>query len=358
MLDVAQTARTRRLRRDLSRGLSRDLVRRLACVWVLSLSLWVSFSAGAAAAICPTFSAGLPTGIVSESGIAEASGLVASRQNTGVLWVHNDSGNSTTLYALSSTGATLASYAPSGGVTNQDWEDLAIGPGPVPGSDSLYVGDIGDNDAIRSSILIYRFEEPSVTGPGSFPLAGGVAIELTYPDGPHDAETLLSDPISGDLFIVTKNLVDGLSGFYRAPFPHAAGAPIELELAASYTFPGNVLQFATTGGDISASGDEILIRAYLRAYLWPRSPGSSLAEALAQPPCLLTLEVEPQGEAIGFAADAGGYFSLSEGASQPLYFYGREPGVPSLSDFGLLALVLGLVATGFFVVRGMGNKGN
>ena len=33
------------------------------------------------------------------------------------------------------------------------------------------------------------------------------ALTLTYADGPRDAEALLADPVSGDLFVVSKQLV-------------------------------------------------------------------------------------------------------------------------------------------------------
>ena len=43
---------------------------------------------------------------------------------------------------------------------NRDWEDIAVGPGPVDGKNYVYVGEIGDNDAKYRFKRVYRFEEP------------------------------------------------------------------------------------------------------------------------------------------------------------------------------------------------------
>jgi hypothetical protein len=80
------------------------------------------------------FTAGrLPT-----SGLDETSGLVASQMNSGVLWTHNDSGDGPFIYALSAQAEVLCTVRVQN-ATNRDWEDIAHGPGPKPGTDYLYV---------------------------------------------------------------------------------------------------------------------------------------------------------------------------------------------------------------------------
>jgi len=49
-----------------------------------------------------------------------------------------------------------------GGASNRDWEDMAIGPGPVDGQQYLYIGDIGDSLAQYDIKYIYRVPEPCV----------------------------------------------------------------------------------------------------------------------------------------------------------------------------------------------------
>ena len=169
----------------------------------------------------PQFLAGVQVGALGYSQIDEASGIVASRKNTDVLWVHNDSGDGPYVYAMNREGDHLGRYYISG-ASATDWEDIAIGPGPVAGESYLYCGDIGDNSAVRSSIKIYRIVEPTVSStqsPVNATLYGANSIEMIYPDGARDAETLMVDPVNRDLYIVSKR--DSLSRVYRAAYPQS-----------------------------------------------------------------------------------------------------------------------------------------
>lgn len=277
---------------------------------------------------CPTFAVAQTAGVVDEAQIDETSGMAVSRKNAGVLWIHNDSGDLARLYAISTQGKLIGVYRLAG-IAPQDWEDMAAGPGPTPGEHYLYVGDIGDNSETRSSVQIQRVPEPTVA-PTSPPtavvdLSGVDTIQLTYPDGAHNAETLMVDPASADIYVVTKNSA-GSSRVYRAPAPHAAGSTVMPQLVAtlqlgSAALPGDAL---ATGGDITPAGDEVLIRTYTGAFLWHWPAGATLAQALQSTACPLSLSLEPQGETVGFAADGSGFYTLSEKTKQPLYFYRRE----------------------------------
>ena len=153
--------------------------------------------------------------------ISECSGLVASRLNPGVLWVHNDSGDSARLYAVSEDGTLLGIYTIEGAQA-VDWEDMAWGPcTPYGAVDCLFVGDIGDNAEQRETIQVYRVEEPSVPLDGPFVfeiLEPAERFDCQYPDGPHDAETLVVDPDEGIPYIVTKEQ-PGNTAVYRFPAP-------------------------------------------------------------------------------------------------------------------------------------------
>jgi hypothetical protein len=147
---------------------------------------------------------------------------------------------------------------------------------------------------------------------------------MQYPDGAHNAETLLADPDTADLYIVTKDTAAGLSHVLRYPFPHADGSMVTLEWVAQYQWPGGSSSlFAATGGDIAPDGREIAVRTYAAARLWPRAPGASVAEAFAAEPCTIPLASEPQGETLTYAAGGLGYFTLSEGSSRPIYRFDR-----------------------------------
>jgi len=103
------------------------------------------------AAQVPEFLSGRRVGTVQTELIHEASGIAASRKNPGVLWVHNDSGDSARLYAVNLEGK-LVAVCRIKGARARDWEDIAVGPGPGPRQDYLYIGDIGDNGAKHKSI--------------------------------------------------------------------------------------------------------------------------------------------------------------------------------------------------------------
>ncbi|NLT76895.1 MAG: hypothetical protein GXX98_10255, partial [Planctomycetes bacterium] len=77
------------------------------------------------------FAPGVEAGIVRTPLIQEASGLVASRKNPGVLWVHNDSGDTARVFAIDTRGNLLGVCSVTGAKA-RDWEDIAIGPGPDP----------------------------------------------------------------------------------------------------------------------------------------------------------------------------------------------------------------------------------
>lgn len=265
--------------------------------------------------VCPSFGAGVSVGDVANSQIDEASGLVVSRKQSDLLWVHNDSGDSPRVFAVGSSGADLGEFSLTGAQAT-DWEDMALGPGPEVGVDYLYLADIGDNSAARSSVRVYQVPEPTL-GAGQA-LTDVVTLEFEYPDGPHNAETLLSDPITGDLLIVTKGL--GSAGIYRAAAPHSAGRRT-LEYQGDAL--GVMLQLVT-GGDINASGSQIALRTYSAVRIYLRNAGMSVADALKTEPCEVPQASEGQGETVGFSPAGDAYYTLSEGSTQPLYRFERQ----------------------------------
>lgn len=244
--------------------------------------------------------------------ITEASGLAVSRDNAGVVWTHNDSGGAASLYALGRRGE-LRATLPLSGAVNVDWEDMAIGPGPAGGPDWLYAADIGDNDAVRPSVRVYRVAEPDLAGVARGTLlapAVSGSVELVYPDGQRDAEALIVDPKNNDLYVITKR--EQRSRVYRARAPSFAGETVTLKYLRSLDY-GEVV-----GADVCWDGRTVLVKRYfeLDAY-----HGRSVASALAGKPSSRKLDLEPQGESVAVDAKCRGYYTLSEGAGQPLVRY-------------------------------------
>lgn len=286
-------------------------VRRIAPTMMISV-LFVSPVIGAQR---PTFLPGRQVGTIETTRIKEASGIVASRKNPGVLWVHNDSGNSEKVYAINSRGKLLGTYRIKD-ARCRDWEDIAIGPGHDPQHDMLYIGDIGDNKARYPSIRVYLVKEPKVDPNRMFSekmIGPADSIELVYPDGPKDAETLMVDPLNGDMYIITKR--EFPSRVYRAPYPQSTKKQNPLEQVAKLPWG-----FAV-GGDISSDGQRIIVRGALNASLWIRPEGEPLWHAFRATHVPLNLIAERQGEAICFDAAGRGYYTISEMKHPPLYYF-------------------------------------
>jgi hypothetical protein len=274
-------------------------------------------NANAQASLLPRFANAVQTGTIECKEINEASGIAASRKNAGVLWVHNDSGDTARVFALTTTGRHLGTYNLSG-VSVIDCEDIAVGPGPVRDRSYIYLADIGDNNAVRTEVVVYRVEEPAVSvnqQPITVDLTNVETFRLKYEDGARDAETLMVDT-NGDLYIISKREIR--SRLYRV-------AASELT-----KFGTAVLRFKTelpwgwaTAGDILSDGSEIVVRGYNNVSVWHRPSGSNLWEAFKGKEHKVPVATEPQGEAIAYATDGLGYYTVSEGLNQPIYYYKR-----------------------------------
>jgi hypothetical protein len=277
------------------------------------LTAWLLVGCAACSPAPPRTPAGpVQLGTVTDRHLNEISGLAASRRQPGILWVHND-GKDGRLVALATNGHALAAF--SFPVEFIDWEDLALGSGPDEGNDYLYAGDIGDNRNRRGSVRVVRVSEPDLTSAGgaastrTIPAEDVRVFTLQYPDTAHDAEALLIDPITGDLFVVTKER--GRARLYGASLDELQeSGPVRLELAVE------VPCARVSGGDISADGQRILLRREDAAWLWMREPGESVASAFRRSPRSMPVVGPPEesnGEAVTWHPEGTGYYTLSEG---------------------------------------------
>ena len=265
-------------------------------------------------------------GSVESDLINEASGLAASRKNSGVLWTHNDSGDLPRIFAMKLNGDHLGIFNLLN-AENYDWEDIAAGPGPVKGETYLYIGDIGDNSKVRSSLSVYRIQEPVVDQNQTaitIDVSDVDKLEMQYPDNQaYDAETLMVDPVSGDIFIVTKNK-SGSSKVFRNPSPHTSNTAVTLEEVATVGLGTSIL-YAITGGDISADGGMLILRSYSNAVILNRDISSDLSNAFSGVKCYVPVNESllQQGEAIAFDPDGNGYTTVIEGPNPSLKHYSK-----------------------------------
>lgn len=230
----------------------------------------------------------------------ELSGIAFSKNHPGLFYGHTDSGGEAAVYMFNSDGEELGKILLKK-VENRDWEDIAVGPGP-DGKSYVYIGEIGDNGAVHKEIYVFRFPEPEKLSPESE--VEVEQIKLTYPGGARDAETLMVDPISGDIYIVTKR--DKKNNVYCLPANKFGEKEAILDRVGELSFTSSV------AGDISSDGMQILVKSYLNIYYWERKSGQSIAQALEEAPKMLLYNPEPQGEAIGFQLDGKAYYTISE----------------------------------------------
>lgn len=245
---------------------------------------------------------------LSDPRIAEASGIALSKRDSGVAFVQNDSGDRNRFFAVAlRTGRTLATIRVLG-ARNIDWEDIASGPDSA-GAPSVWLADIGDNNARRPQVQIYRVPEPRLdpAAPDAVLRTARPAIwRLRYPGGPRDAESFAVGP-DGRGYIVTKSLL-GSSDVYRLPLRpdpdrvqtlHRIGV-IQLSAHGVGNPFGFVGELTATGAALSRNGAVFAVRTYASAYLWRVGVGG-LAAALHRAPTRVDLPRQPQGEGITFA---------------------------------------------------------
>ncbi|MFT4009533.1 MAG: hypothetical protein QM655_05760 [Nocardioidaceae bacterium] len=218
--------------------------------------------------------------------IDESSALVADGDT---LITTNDSGDAARVFLVDKqTCATTGVTTYAGGVT--DVEALAAGLG-----DTLWVGDIGDNNGVRSHITLYRMPMP---GPGDRTVSA-TAYDLVYPDGAHDAETLLIEPTNGRVYVVTKGLLAGT--VYVAPKRLRSDRTNVLRAVAS-------APSVTTDGAFFPDGKHVLLRDYWSATVL-RVPGFTILDSFRLPH-------QAQGE--GIALDGSTMLLSSEGVHAPV----------------------------------------
>ena len=265
-------------------------------------------------------------GMIENKQINEASGIVASYRNKGLIWTHNDSGDKNRLFAMDSNGKGTREFYLEG-ANNRDWE--AISMATFPEGSFIYVGDIGDNNNEFPTSTIYRVPEPEITAstPQSNTLQNVQKITYKYSDGARDAEAFLIDQSSKDIYIISKR--ESSKRLYRLPFPQSYNQTMTAEFVQELTFSaGSGTPLYIVDGNISVDNKEIIIKNYLQIFHWRRSANESIPDALKRIPKTAPYTPEPQGEGICFAQNGSGYYTLSEEGPNKspvkLYFYKRK----------------------------------
>ncbi len=213
----------------------------------------------------------LPKYKLSYHGKLEISGIVRSRNNPDVFWIHNDSGDEPRVFAINTEGEFYASARYKNyegvhinGAINVDWEDLTMDD-----EGNLIIADVGNNRNDRRDLLLYYIPEPS-------PIAGKTSVmkkvfirypeQKTYPapqsDFNYDCEAVFF--ANDKVHLLTKNRSDSKTNLYRLD-AIKTNQVNELTLVDSFDTQGKV-----TAADVSPDALKLIITTYKRIWLFER----------------------------------------------------------------------------------------
>jgi hypothetical protein len=237
--------------------------------------------------------------------VPEASGIVKSRRHAGVFWVHNDSGNPPSLFAIRADGRVVREFRLE--VPNIDWEDIAI-----DNKGHLYVGDIGNNLGALPVRAIYRIDEPDPADPGAGPIKATAVLRYAPPRGNRfDAESL--DYEHGNAIVIAKYLDGREAEVFSIAFdpPSTLARPSEprsLGKLAGFTEPA-------TGSDLSDDRTHLAVCSSAVTRIYRREdvqkPGWELISEVRYPIELIE-GVCWDGRDLVLVAEGGPIFRLTE----------------------------------------------
>jgi hypothetical protein len=249
--------------------------------------------------------------------LEEASGLVESIAQPNHFWTLNDSGHPAEVFLID-TNAQIKLVCKLKGIENRDFEDIALAIDPRDGKRYVYAADIGDNLEKFKVKLIYRFEEPTLATGAEMTIIKFDTIKVVLEDRVRDTEAIMIEPKTNDLYLVSKR--EDSVRLYQVKYPFTRDTLTAIRVA--------ILPFhKIVAASISADGNEVLMKDYDRVYYWKASNNLDLEKLLMTKPIELAYERERQGEAICWARDGKGFYTLSEavrGEMGRLLYYKRN----------------------------------
>ena len=267
-------------------------------------------------------------GKIQTEDLKESSGLAAS-ECQDVLWTHNDAGSSDALiYAMDTTGKHMGVWKVTN-AGNVDWESIAGYKGP-DGKCYVLIADIGDNDEKRSELAIYRIPEPTVSNEtssssrsNSLQTAPAETLKFTYSDGPNNAETILVNPQTSDIYIVTKEK-KGPAGVHKLKHEFGATTVAKTVKVADIAVPSSP-EGLLTGGSFSPDGKRVMLCDVKNGYELVLPDGTADPDAIwKQKPTVIDLGERKQGEGVSYGRDGYSLYASSEKKNTPLIRIRRQ----------------------------------
>lgn len=263
-------------------------------------------------------------GRVRDDALTEVSGVTTHTAERGSYWVHNDSGGLPRVFEVL-PGESVVRAVSLMGARAVDWEDLDRAPcGEDPEGYCLYVADIGDNDARRQHVSIYRVRlDPiavSLDDAKRTLATHWDRVDFRYPDGPRNAETLMVHPRTLEMYVLEKTTAHAVN-LYRVPREFGRNESVkEARLVGTVnlprTHPGG---WTVTAGDFSPDGRTATLLAYeglLSLCVAYDDVAVFDLESVAEPGPRVPME---KPEALTHLDEPGALVATGEGRHPPFY---------------------------------------
>ena len=267
-------------------------------------------------------------GKISNPDIIEASGITVSKCQPNVLWTHNDSGDDAFIYAIDPAGANLGTWHVRD-AQNIDWEDIAEFK-DASGKCFIYIGETGNNNLGRTVQTIYRVAEPAVSPDSAntrkknaLETESAESVSFSYADAPHNAETLIVQPVTGVIYVLTKNRSDP-SGVYKIAPSFGSSVVQKVSYIAQIKVP-SIPEGLLTGGDASFDGRRVVLCDYMDGYELTLSAGdNNFDDIWKQTPVRIDLGPRDTGEAVAYSPDGNTIYATTEGKKAPMIVVKRK----------------------------------
>ena len=229
--------------------------------------------------------------VITDPRLTESSALALSPLDPELLYTVNDSGHDPLVFVVDRADGAVVGTTALAGVDPDGADTEAVA---VDRDGMLWVADVGDNLRSRDDVALYALPAP---GPGDTTVTPD-RYPVRYPDGHADVETLLADPVTGRMWVVTKGIV---SGAVLAVPADAVPGRDNLLVPVDARIPGLV-----TDGTVLPDGSAVVLRTPLRAFVY-RLPDW-------EPVAVFELPRQQQGESLAALPDGRALLAGSEGS--------------------------------------------
>jgi hypothetical protein len=261
-------------------------------------------SDGAAA---PAPKKGTPVCTITDKNAVGLSGMVVSGGN---LYAVNDSTpNPAQKKVFKFNPATCATVGTPIGYPGppRDPEDMA-----VDANGTIWIGDIGDNNAERTNVALWKLAADKITGP----------FRVSYPDGKkYDAEAFLMGA-DGLPIIITK-LPKPLVFVPTAPLVENSVNGVPMKQVGEVIIPKTTTEVSIplgrtviTGAAISPDRSKVVLRTYADAFEYTVTNNDIVKAITSGKPKITALPGEPLGESICYSADGKNFLTVSDSTDE------------------------------------------